>query len=140
MSEPPELSGDVLSTDSNWCWRRAFRVCGTSDGVMCSDRKPIRVSVSPMKPVMSSLARAQRSKNDSHHSGYDCWNASKLSEKNIKNDRRYMLDHNIVGRYKNNTLIYNTNKVILVTVHKGTKNMQLYFKIWSISTYHIINI
>lgn len=81
ISEPPELSGDVLSTDSNWCWRRGFRVCGTSDGVICNDRKPIKVSVSPIKPVMSSLARAQRSKNDSHHSGYCCWKVSKLSEK-----------------------------------------------------------
>lgn len=84
ISEPPELSGDVLSTESSWCWRREFRLCGTSDGVICNDLKPIRVSVSPIKPVMSSLARAQRSKYDSHHSGYDCWNVSKLSGKSIR--------------------------------------------------------
>jgi len=82
ISEPPELSGDVLITD-NWCWRRPFRVCGTIDGVMCNDRRPINVSASLMKPVMSSLARAQRSKNDSHHSGYDLWNVLKLSGKII---------------------------------------------------------
>lgn len=87
MSEPPELSGDVLSMDNNW-WRREGRLFGTSDGVMCNDRKPIKVSVSPIKPVMSSFARAQRSKKDSHHSGYDCWKVSKLSGKIITREIR----------------------------------------------------